>query len=107
MAPSATRDRLTAGIFVPASLDEPLGRIEAALPEVIAAEPIEKKLRDARRNQRIPGTEASGAYTAAIAAGVITAAEAQTLAGADAARSAVIRVDDFPFASFQRGERHA
>src|SRR5690606_25775057 len=38
LEPSAARDRLPAGIFVPDDPDSALGRIEAALPAVLAAE---------------------------------------------------------------------
>jgi acyl-CoA dehydrogenase len=106
LAPSPTRERLTAGIFLPTTLDEPLGRIEAALGQVIAAEPIEKKLREALKNGRVTGGDEAGIRAAALAAGVITAAEAQALAAADAARNAVIRVDDFPADYWQTGGRY-
>jgi len=96
MAPGATRDRLTAGIFVPTALDEALGRIEDALPKVIAAEGVERKLRDARKQGTISGEDESSVLSAAIAAGVITAAEGEAVTAADAARREVIRVDDFP-----------
>ena len=39
--PSATRDRLTAGIYLSRADDDPLAQIERALAATIAAEPIE------------------------------------------------------------------
>ena len=107
MAPSSARDRLTANIFVPSSLDEPLGRIEDALPKVIAAEAIEKKLREALKAKRLAGAEGEALLDAAMQAGVITADEAQLVMAADAARRAVIRVDDFPADYWQKGGAHA
>jgi len=107
MAPSATRDRLSQGIYLPLALEEPLGRIEDALSKVIAAEPIEKKLRDARRKKLIAVADTTGGYDEAVAAKIITTAEAQILINAEAARKTVIRVDDFPFTDFERGDSHA
>ncbi|TFG88189.1 MAG: DUF1974 domain-containing protein, partial [Gemmatimonadales bacterium] len=107
MAPSATRDRLTAKIFVPSSLDEPLGRIEDALVRVIAAEAVEKKLREALKAKRLAGGEGESLLDAAVRAGVITADEAQLVSAADAARREVIRVDDFPADYWRKGDAHA
>src|SRR6185369_15436438 len=47
LAPSEVRDRLTDGIYTPTDSNEPLGRLDDALARVIAAEPVEKKVRDA------------------------------------------------------------
>jgi acyl-CoA dehydrogenase len=106
MASSPTRDRLTAGIFIPEDLSEPLGRIEDALPKVIAAEAVEKKLRTAQRKQTLVVGDESRLMAAAVAAGIITAQEAETLEQANAARSEVIRVDDFPADYWLKGGEH-
>jgi acyl-CoA dehydrogenase len=106
MTPSATRDRLTADIFVPTSLDEPLGRIEDALPKVIAAEPVEKKLREALKQKTFVGDADDHGLAAAAQAGAITADEEIIVAAANAARSAVIRVDDFPADYWRTGGGH-
>ena len=47
--PGATRDRLTAGMFIGAA-DQPVGLLERALAVTVMAEPIERKLADAVRN---------------------------------------------------------
>ena len=44
LEPSAARDRLTAGIFLPMDAGEPLRQLEETLRKVIAAEPVERKL---------------------------------------------------------------
>ena len=96
LEPSAARDRLTAGLFLPKSLTEPLGRLEDALRKVIAAEPVEKKLRDAVRADKLKEQPDARLLEEGIRAGVVSRAEAEILRLALAARHEVIRVDDFP-----------
>src|ERR1700693_3729389 len=50
--PSSTRDRLTAGMHISTSEDNPVGAIELAMAAAIAAEPIEAKIRDAAKEAR-------------------------------------------------------
>ena len=51
--PSATRDRLTAGMYASAdAADNPVAQIERALAATLAAEPIEAKLRAAVKEGR-------------------------------------------------------
>ena len=96
MAPSPLRDRLCAGIFAPTDPEQPMGLLEEALRLVIAAEGVEQKLRRARKERALAATAEGDALAAAVAAGVITAAEAELLAAAETARSEVVKVDDFP-----------
>ena len=96
IAPSATRDRLTAGMHVPAAESEPLGCLEAALDATIKAEAVEAKLRAAQKAGAFPGMAADELAQAAVAARVISAEEARLLARAAQLRDEVIRVDDFP-----------
>ena len=95
LEPSAARDRLTTGLFLPMSLTEPLGRLEDALRKVIAAEPVEKKLRDAVRANTLKEQPDARLLEDGMRAGVVSRAEAETLRLALAARHEVIRVDDF------------
>ena len=53
--PSATRDRLTAGIYLSQAVDNPLAQIERALAATLAAEPVEAKLRGAMKEGRFDG----------------------------------------------------
>ncbi len=94
--PSASRDRLTAGMYLPRGETDIIGKLEAALDATIAAEPIERKLRDAQRAGHIAGETAEALAKAAIAAGMLTADERAQLARAARLRDEVIRVDDFP-----------
>jgi acyl-CoA dehydrogenase len=93
LEPSAARDRLTAGIFLPTDATSALGRIEDALPKVIAAEAIERSL------DHLAERQAALTYDrlveSALAQGFLTPAEAERARDAHAARRAVIAVDDF------------
>ncbi len=97
LTPSATRDRLTVGMFAPTDMDEPIGRLEDALQKVVRAEPIEKRLRQGTRgfDAGIGGMDAL--IDKGVAESIISKDEAKTLRDAEAARSDVIQVDDFPF----------
>jgi acyl-CoA dehydrogenase len=96
MEPSPLRDRLTSGIFIPADSTDALGRLEDALKKVEAAEPVEKKLKDAVKDGRLKVRTQDAAPEAGVQAGVITGDEAELLRQAEEARSEVILVDDFP-----------
>jgi acyl-CoA dehydrogenase len=91
--PSATRDRLTAGMYVTKGEADIVGKLEAALEAAVAAEPIERKLRDAQKAGKIGGDDPA---REGLAAGVIGADEHAVLARATRLRDEVIRVDDFP-----------
>ena len=95
LSPSATRDRLTDGIFVPTSRDEQLGRIEHALTTVIAAEDIDRMLRSAIKSGKVPKLKDNALIDAGLAAGVIEQSEADIVRDAVQARRDVIMVDDF------------
>ncbi|MGC2518850.1 MAG: acyl-CoA dehydrogenase [Burkholderiales bacterium] len=96
IAPSETRDRLTAGTYLPQSETEPLGCLEAALNATIEAEAVEAKMRAAQKAGTLHGERPEELTRAALAANVITAAEQRLLERAAQLRDAVIRVDDFP-----------
>ena len=99
--PSATRDRLTAGMYLPQQVDHPVRVIERALVAVIAAAPIEVKIKTATRDGRLEAKLPPGAGLALLveraqAAGIIDASEAETVLTAHELTAEVIRVDDFP-----------
>ncbi len=100
IAPSATRDRLTAECFVPMTENEPVGAIELALQATLEAEAIEAKIRAAEKEGRFennPRANVRDIATVAAELGVITAAEAETMRRRNHLRDIVVRVDDFPF----------
>jgi acyl-CoA dehydrogenase len=94
--PSATRDRLTAGMFISSSEENPVGAIELALSATLAADPIEAKLKDAVKAGRLSAKAREDRIAAAHAAGIITAEEALALRRAQRLVDKVVRVDDFP-----------
>jgi acyl-CoA dehydrogenase len=87
-------------MYLPAEKEEPLGRLEDALRKVIAAEPVEKKLKEAIKDGLLKGGKDAEVLEAGIALGIITGDEANSLFLSWEARQEVIRVDDFP--SFER-----
>jgi acyl-CoA dehydrogenase len=93
--PSAARDRLTAGLYIPQSTDEQLGRIEAALEKVIKAEPAERRLRRELKSYRPDHTGVEGILAAGLEQRIITEQDAELIREAEAARNDVIQVDDF------------
>jgi acyl-CoA dehydrogenase len=93
--PSATRDRLTAGMYLAAGEDDALGRIEAAMAATLAAEPIEARVREAQRSGRFSVGVGGDRAGAAQAAGVVTAEELVIVRRAKTLVDEVIRVDDF------------
>ena len=96
IAPSATRDRLTMGMYQPKAESDPLGCLEAALDAAIKAEAVEAKIRAAQKAGTIDGKRAEELAQGALAAGAITTDEHALLARAAQLRGEVIRVDDFP-----------
>ena len=96
MMPGTARDRLTAGIFVPAVDGEPLADLEQALRFVLECEPIEAKLRQAAKSGTIKG-RGDEQIEQAEKHQVITAEEAALLRKLKELRRHAIRVDDFPF----------
>ena len=97
LEPSEARDRLTEGIFVSDDPEDAIGRVETSLETVIASEPAARKLRKADIDYHV---RALGGLEAlldeAVKRGVIDRSEAVMIREADAARQAVIKVDDFP-----------
>ena len=96
LEPSAARDRLTDGIFLPMDGREPLKHLEEALRKVIAAEPVEKKLWAGVSAGRIPAGNDGQVLADGLKAGVITAEEGRIMRAALEARREVVKVDDFP-----------
>jgi acyl-CoA dehydrogenase len=94
--PGPARERLTRGAYIPSDESDPIGTLEAALRAVIAAEPAEAKMQAAVRAGMITARWPAQQVEASLAAGVISAEEARTLARAAQLRRKAIMVDDFP-----------
>jgi acyl-CoA dehydrogenase len=93
LSPGPARDRLTTGMFIGA--DGPLATLEAALHATVEAEPIERKLADARRSGAL-GASAGDDVPRGLGHAIITPAEAAIIERSRLLRRQAIMVDDFP-----------
>jgi acyl-CoA dehydrogenase len=92
---------LTADVYVPPFTEGSLGRLEAAYAKTTAAQPIDRKIKEAVRARRIPAhSDPEALLAAAVSAGVIQEDEKQLWREADAARRDAIQVDAFPSEEF-------
>src|SRR5690606_31838432 len=103
--PGAPRDRLTPGIHVPQDPTAALGRLELALQLCSAAEPLQKKLKEAVRQQRLPKASTEQLLDQAVENGILTAAERDLLQRAEEARREAITVDSFTLDEYLAGAR--
>jgi acyl-CoA dehydrogenase len=100
LEPSAARDRLTADMYLGRPGGDGVGLLERALPATLASEPIEGRIKAAVKDGRLDGKLPPGAgievlVARALAAGVIEAADGETVIKARDLTARVIRVDDF------------
>lgn len=94
LEPGEARDRLTAGMYFTLTADDPVGLMELTLHKALAAEPIERKLRKALKQEVTPYN-----FEALLAegqrGGVINDIEAQAVREAMELTARAIRVDSF------------
>ena len=96
MVPSETRERLAHGIYKTVEPDNPIGLLQEALTLSVAAEPLEKKLRvEGVKTGRVTALDLPGQIEQGLAAGILTAAEAQLLRDYDRKVMDIVNVDDF------------
>ena len=95
MTPSDTRDRLGEGAFLTPCANNPGGRINAALPKVIAAEPVERKFLKAVKAGQIDALEVDAQLQQAQLKGILSASEVQMLKELHEITLDAISVDDF------------
>ena len=95
LKPSAARDRLTAGMYVPHAADEPLAQLDAAMRLAIECEDAEARIRAAIKRGEIQPNRGEDEAQLAKEAGVVTEAELARLAELRRLRREVIMVDDF------------
>jgi acyl-CoA dehydrogenase len=105
IAPSATRDRLTADMYIPRDEHDPVGVVELALEATVKAEAIQAKIRVAQKTGVLSGRTVQEIARSAMEKNVITSAEHALLVRARELTAEVIKVDDFPFdLGLQRSE---
>jgi acyl-CoA dehydrogenase len=95
LEPSDVRDRLTRYMYVSTDPDDPTGLLEHALPRVIAAEAIERKIERGIREGHVRRYHGRDWVREAEDKGVITASEAALVREAEALMQRVIAVDHF------------
>ncbi|MCC5867499.1 MAG: acyl-CoA dehydrogenase [Gammaproteobacteria bacterium] len=95
MAPTATRDRLCAGIYNTVEPGNPLGLLQEALEAAISVRDLERKVFDAIRDGRITAEEVPSQINQAESLGVLTAEEAAKVRDFDSKVLELICVDDF------------
>jgi acyl-CoA dehydrogenase len=89
------RDRLTQGIYINEIENDSTGRIEYAFKAVLAAAPVEKKIRQAQKNKQLPKGMGDAVLKQAVEKKIISSNEVTLIEVADKARSLAIKVDDF------------
>lgn len=98
LQPSAARDRLTAGVFLPDTdqvTSDPIGRLEYALGCVIAAEAAEKILHAALKAKQITARDRPQQIAEALELKLIEPKDVDLINRADVAISEAVSVDDF------------
>jgi len=95
-SPSETLDRLTKGIFISKDKDNSTGRITHAYDLVLKTEDLQRKLRDAYKQNRISSRDRD-AYIEARDKNIITDVEYNLLMETEEAIQNAIKVDEFSF----------
>ncbi|MFC6338320.1 acyl-CoA dehydrogenase [Pseudomonas sp. CCM 7891] len=88
-------EAVLAGCYRPQSADDPVGALQHAYDLLAASHPLQKKLHEGLKSGQVKPAAGEHAIDAALQAGVLQPAEAQTLHDAEAERRKVIDVDDF------------
>lgn len=95
MAPTSTRERVAVGAYLTPSEENRIADIQDALLKAIASEPIEKLIRQAKRDDKVSGYTFLEQAKSALENAIITHSQFETFMQADIARKKVIAVDDF------------
>lgn len=106
MSPNEARDRLMQYAFTTNCENSPAAQMIAALPEVIAAEPIERRFEKAKKSGVVSAHDWPAQLEQAIAAGVVSAEEAKLLDRARTLTLQTIMVDDFDPIELRAEVRH-
>ncbi|MEO5378621.1 MAG: acyl-CoA dehydrogenase [Magnetococcus sp. DMHC-6] len=97
LQPSAVRDQLTSGIFIPTAATDPMAQLEKAWRMSVESEALERKLKPFLSQNSHPSFDTREAIKQAVATETITQLEAQQLRQAESLRNEAIEVNDFPF----------
>jgi acyl-CoA dehydrogenase len=94
-APTATRTRISAGAYITASKGNAIASVQDALIKSIAAEPVEKILKTAKKEKLIWGETLLEQAQCAVDKNIISKEQYNQISAAEVARHVVIAVDDF------------
>jgi len=94
-APNEARGRLVEWVYLKPTPNNTVGRMNALLPEVIAAEPVERKFQKAQKAGQFKAHDYDGQLDEARQAGVLTEAEHALLKRVREGVFEFISVDDF------------
>jgi acyl-CoA dehydrogenase len=103
LAPSDTRERLTSGVYKSARSGHPVGLMEQALPQVIAAEPLERKFLKAVKSGGIEGITWDQQLQNAVTGKFLTVEEAGILTRVRDLVAEIIAVDEFDSSELRLG----
>lgn len=92
---SEAREAHTQDVYVPSETEIGLGRLEEAYAAVLAAAPVQKKLREAIKSKRLAKAPADTLTARAAQAGLISSEEEAVLDRARELRTEVVHVDSF------------
>ncbi len=99
------RTHLGSGIFLPPSDEVGLGRLEKVLGDVIAALPVQRKIREGIGAKKIESKPKATLHDRAEEAGVITREDRELLSIATVERNEIVQVDSFANEKFLESRR--
>lgn len=100
--PGAQRDRLTEGMYISSSAERPTGRMDRAMEASIKSEGAAARLKKAVRKGDIPRGPLDAQLEAAVAAGLLSAQEADDVRKAERLRDDAIQVDAFSLEEYRQ-----
>ncbi|MDI3260936.1 MAG: acyl-CoA dehydrogenase [Sinobacteraceae bacterium] len=106
-APNEARDRLLDWLYLTPTPNNTVGRLNALLPDVIAAEPVERKLVKAVKSGVIDTHDADRQLAAALERGLIDRVEYDLLLHVRETGAEFIAVDDFDTEDLRAGKPRA
>ncbi len=106
-APNSARDALVRGMYLTPTANNPVGRMHALLPEVVAAEPVERKFLKAVKAGTVHGYDYFEQLVDAEKVGAISAMERAQLERLRRVTAEFINVDDFDPAELRAAVIHA
>jgi acyl-CoA dehydrogenase len=95
LRPGEVRDRLTDGVYTSLDPQQRIGQLELALRAVAEAAPIEKTLRQAKRAGQLKAKGETALIEEALALGILSEANRNTLNTAAELRNQIIQVNAF------------